>query len=107
MQDEVLLEFHVDDTAADDREDTLVEMAFHVPAGNERWGAEAQAAGADGEDAVATVPAAKVGAERCSTVWLHLCLLFWRVCRKHAWSWKYACFQWPAIGGPLKQTCVA
>lgn len=25
-----MLEFHVDDTAADDKEDTLVEMAFHV-----------------------------------------------------------------------------
>jgi hypothetical protein len=59
LQDEVLLEFHVDDTA-NDREDTLVEMAFHVPAGNERWGADAQQQGADGEDAVAAVPAAKV-----------------------------------------------
>lgn len=30
QRDEVVLEFHVDDTAADDKEDTLVEMAFHV-----------------------------------------------------------------------------
>ncbi|WIA31627.1 hypothetical protein OEZ86_002510 [Tetradesmus obliquus] len=37
-KDEVLLEFHVDDTTRDDREDTLVEMAFHVPAVNEAWG---------------------------------------------------------------------
>lgn len=56
----MLLEFHVDDTA-DDKEDTLVEMAFHVPAGNEHWGTDAQQQGADGEDAVAAVPAAKVG----------------------------------------------
>lgn len=56
-QDEVLLEFHVDDTAADDKEDTLVEMAFHVPAGNEQWGV--QEAGEDGE-AAAPMPAAKV-----------------------------------------------
>ena len=60
VQDEVLLEFHVDDTAADDKEDTLVEMAFHVPAGNEQWGAAAQTAGAEGEEPVDTVPAAKV-----------------------------------------------
>jgi hypothetical protein len=59
-QDEVLLEFHVDDTA-DDKEDTLVEMAFHVPAGNEQWGTDAQQQGAEGEDAVVAVPAAKVG----------------------------------------------
>lgn len=32
QRDEVMLEFHVDDTAADDKEDTLVEMAFHVSA---------------------------------------------------------------------------
>lgn len=57
VQDEVLLEFHVDDTA-DDREDTLVEMAFHVPPGNTHWGADAQQA--DGEDQAAAVPAAKV-----------------------------------------------
>lgn len=28
-----MLEFHVDDTAADEREDALVEVAFHVPSG--------------------------------------------------------------------------
>lgn len=60
-KDEVLLEFHVDDTA-DDREDTLVEMAFHVPPSNATWGADGQqqqAAGAEGEEAGAAVPAAK------------------------------------------------
>ncbi|KAI8462425.1 MAG: structure-specific recognition protein-domain-containing protein [Monoraphidium minutum] len=36
-KDEVMLEFHVDDTAADDKEDTLVEMAFHVPPGCKDW----------------------------------------------------------------------
>lgn len=29
-----MMEFHVDDTAADEREDALAEMAFHVPAGH-------------------------------------------------------------------------
>lgn len=60
----MLLEFHVDDTAGDDREDTLVEMAFHVPAANTRWGAAGQegggAAGAEGEEEAGQVPAAKV-----------------------------------------------
>lgn len=55
----MLLEFHVDDTA-DDKEDTLVEMAFHVPGSNEHWGSDQQQ-GADGED-TAAVPPAKVGA---------------------------------------------
>ena len=59
-QDEVLLEFHVDDTAADDREDTLVEMAFHVPAGNARWAEAGQQAEGEGEEPAAPVPAAKV-----------------------------------------------
>eukprot|EP00882_Tetradesmus_deserticola_P011967 GHRQ01012666.1.p1 GENE.GHRQ01012666.1~~GHRQ01012666.1.p1 ORF type:complete len:645 (+),score=367.82 GHRQ01012666.1:668-2602(+) len=52
-KDEVLLEFHVDDTTRDDKEDTLVEMAFHVPAINEAWGGDADA---DGKP----IPAAKV-----------------------------------------------
>lgn len=34
LKDDVMLEFHVDDTAADDKEDTLTEMAFHVPPTN-------------------------------------------------------------------------
>lgn len=33
-KDELMLEFHVDDTAVADKEDTLVEMAFHVPGTN-------------------------------------------------------------------------
>lgn len=55
-----MLEFHVDDTTASDKEDTLIEMAFHVPPGNEAWSAAAAAA-AQGEG----VPpaAAKVGKE--------------------------------------------
>lgn len=67
-QDEVLLEFHVDDTA-DDREDTLVEMAFHVPPSNTSWGADGQQqqAGAEGEDAGAAVPAAKVRVDMMRT----------------------------------------
>jgi hypothetical protein len=49
----VLLEFHVDDTTRDDKEDTLVEMAFHVPGSNEAWGGSV---GPDGS----VIPAAKV-----------------------------------------------
>eukprot|EP00878_Enallax_costatus_P033754 GHUV01037307.1.p3 GENE.GHUV01037307.1~~GHUV01037307.1.p3 ORF type:complete len:143 (+),score=51.55 GHUV01037307.1:931-1359(+) len=56
LQDEVLLEFHVDDTV-DDREDTLIEMAFHVPAANPDW-APADGA-AEGEEGAARVSAAK------------------------------------------------
>jgi hypothetical protein len=66
-QDEVLLEFHVDDTAADDKEDTLIEMAFHVPPGNTAWGSDAPEA--EGEEAAAAVPAAKV---RRVQAWLEL-----------------------------------
>lgn len=36
-KDEVILEFPVDDTATGDREDALVEMAFHVPKGNQEY----------------------------------------------------------------------
>jgi hypothetical protein len=34
-KDDVMMEFNVDDTAADEREDMLAEMAFHVPQGHE------------------------------------------------------------------------
>lgn len=37
LQDEVLLQFHVDDTTGNDKEDTLLEMAFHVPPGHDLW----------------------------------------------------------------------
>lgn len=47
-KDELILEFHVDDTAADPREDTLLGMSFQVPAGNQEY-AE------DGEDNTAKV----------------------------------------------------
>lgn len=57
LQDEVLLEFHVDDTV-DDREDTLIEMAFHVPAGNTDWAPDGDG---DGEEGAARASAAKVG----------------------------------------------
>jgi hypothetical protein len=40
LQDEVVLEFHVDDTG--DREDTLVEMALHVPPNNPDWKEEGE-----------------------------------------------------------------
>jgi hypothetical protein len=53
VKDDLMLEFHVDDTAADEREDALTEMAFHVPSGNENW------AGPRPED-----PPAKVGRGR-------------------------------------------
>jgi len=44
-----MLEFHVDDTTASDKEDTLIEMAFHVPPANEAWSAAAaEAAQGDG-----------------------------------------------------------
>jgi len=39
-KDEVVLEFHVDDTG--DREDTLVEMALHVPPNNQDWKEEGE-----------------------------------------------------------------
>ncbi|KAF8070915.1 TPS5 [Scenedesmus sp. PABB004] len=48
-KDEVLLEFHVDDTTGDDKEDTLIEMAFHVPPSNEAWAAAAADAAGEGE----------------------------------------------------------
>lgn len=34
-KDDVMMELHVDDTAADDRQDVLTEIAFHVPASNQ------------------------------------------------------------------------
>ena len=34
-KDDVMMELHADDTAADDRQDVLTEMSFHVPASNE------------------------------------------------------------------------
>eukprot|EP00879_Flechtneria_rotunda_P026994 GHRR01028848.1.p1 GENE.GHRR01028848.1~~GHRR01028848.1.p1 ORF type:complete len:661 (+),score=230.98 GHRR01028848.1:215-2197(+) len=58
-KDEVLLEFHVDDTTGDDREDTLIEMAFHVPASNEAWAAAAHAAAEAGENGNSVTTAAK------------------------------------------------
>jgi hypothetical protein len=53
LQDEVLLEFHVDDTTNNDREDKLVEMVFHVPNGHEMWGGTV-------DDDGKAIPAAKV-----------------------------------------------
>jgi hypothetical protein len=53
LQDEVLLEFHVDDTTNNDREDKLVEMVFHVPNGHETWGGTV-------DDDGKAIPAAKV-----------------------------------------------
>uniref|UniRef100_A0A7S0WQ82 FACT complex subunit SSRP1 n=1 Tax=Chlamydomonas leiostraca TaxID=1034604 RepID=A0A7S0WQ82_9CHLO len=50
QKDDIMLEFHVDDTAADEREDALAEMAFHVPAGHPHY-----SGGEAGEE-----PAAKV-----------------------------------------------
>jgi len=60
-KDEVVLEFHVDDTATGDREDVLIEAVFVVPPGNKAWAppavadgddddAEAAAAGGDGAE---------------------------------------------------------
>ncbi len=57
-QDEVLLEFQVDDTVTNDREDTLLEVAFHVPPSNPDWGK--RGGGEGGEDDAPPVPAAKV-----------------------------------------------
>lgn len=34
QKDDVMLEFHVDDTASEVPEDVLAEMAFHLPANN-------------------------------------------------------------------------
>ena len=34
-----MMELHVDDTAADDRQDVLTEIAFHVPASNQDFAA--------------------------------------------------------------------
>ncbi|PSC71373.1 FACT complex subunit SSRP1 [Micractinium conductrix] len=56
-REEVMLEFPVDDSAAGDREDTLVEMSFYVPKENEDFAAQqaakAAAAAAAGEGEVA------------------------------------------------------
>mmetsp|Transcript_4974 Transcript_4974/g.10722 ORF Transcript_4974/g.10722 Transcript_4974/m.10722 type:complete len:694 (-) Transcript_4974:634-2715(-) len=49
MKDDIMMEFHADDTAGDDKEDCLTEMAFHIPPGHPDF------AGLSGED-----PAAKV-----------------------------------------------
>lgn len=68
LQDEVLLEFHVDDTV-DDREDTLIEIAFHVPAGNPDWAPAVDEA--EGEDAP------KVSAAKVSTLQLVVIDLEW------------------------------
>jgi hypothetical protein len=70
LQDEVLLEFHVDDTTRDDREDTLVEMAFHVPGSNEAWGGNL-------DDKEAPIPAAKV---RTGFLYSHLLQCLLRAC---------------------------
>lgn len=51
-QDEVVLEFHVDDTTGD-KEDVLVDLSFHVPPSNKDW--------APGEGAAGDENAAKVG----------------------------------------------
>ena len=66
-RDEVLVQFPVDDTAVGDREDALVEVAFHVPKDCPDFPsaappAEAEVAdGVDGtEPIVATIPASKV-----------------------------------------------
>lgn len=85
LQDEVLLEFHVDDTTGDDREDTLIEMAFHVPPGNEAWGAAAQ------ENGDGPVTAAKVSKEGCCAVYdlVSTCdwLLRWGPCCEGVAAW--------------------
>ena len=53
-----MLEFHADDTAADDKEDALVEAAFHVPPTCADWAPPpAPAPAADGADADADAPA--------------------------------------------------
>ncbi|GBF95966.1 FACT complex subunit [Raphidocelis subcapitata] len=59
LKDEVMLEFHVDDTAADDKEDTLVEMAFHVPPGCKDWALPAPPPPEEGAEAPPPEPASK------------------------------------------------
>lgn len=55
-RDEVLMQFAVDDTGVGDREDALVEVAFHVPKDCSDFGG-----GADGdEDGNTSVPASKL-----------------------------------------------
>jgi hypothetical protein len=57
-----MLEFHVDDTAADDKEDTLVEMAFHVR-GLCGWGAMGRGLSAGGAEGGATQEGARRSAD--------------------------------------------
>jgi hypothetical protein len=61
VKDDVMLEFHVDDGAGDEREDALVELALHVPSGNKAWAGNSSGAGEEGEaGAAATEAPAKV-----------------------------------------------
>lgn len=39
-KDDIMMEFHQDDTAGDDKHDVLCEIAFHVPASNEAFRSE-------------------------------------------------------------------
>lgn len=61
-RDEVLVQFPIDDTGASDREDSLVEVAFHIPKGCPDFAPPApptMAEGADGE-APPLLPSSKV-----------------------------------------------
>ncbi|KAJ9520912.1 hypothetical protein QJQ45_014103 [Haematococcus lacustris] len=42
VKDDLMLEFHVDDAAPEERSDCLAEMAFHVPAGHPQWVGEGE-----------------------------------------------------------------
>lgn len=41
-KDDVMIEFHVDDTTGDQREDVLTEAAFYVPPGNQDFPADGE-----------------------------------------------------------------
>lgn len=61
-RDEVLVQFPVDDTSVGDREDALVEVAFHVPKDcpDFQGPAPPETDGTDGTEPIAAIPASKV-----------------------------------------------